>query len=328
MTPYQAPRWLPGSHAQTIWPALMLKQAPPAYRRELWATPDGGQIAVDRIDGQAGQPLVVLFHGLEGSSHSHYAIALMRALQARGWHGAVPHFRGCGGIANTQPRAYHAGDAAEIGWICRKLAAENPQLFAAGVSLGGNMLLRHMGEQGSQAIPLAAAAISAPLDLAAASTRLDHGVGRLLYTRMFMNTLKPKSLAQLQHHPGLFDRRAVQRARTFGEFDNLVTAPLHGYRNVQDYWARASSKPLLKQIMRPTLVLNAINDPFLPPHALPGQADVSASVLLEQPAEGGHVGFVSGPFPGTLAWLPQRLLAFFDSYQRAQAHSRKPSHHV
>ena len=328
MTAYQAPRWLPGSHAQTIWPALMLKQAPPAYRRELWATPDGGQIAVDRIDGQAGQPLVVLFHGLEGSSHSHYAIALMRALQARGWHGAVPHFRGCGGIANTQPRAYHAGDAAEIGWICRKLAAENPQLFAVGVSLGGNMLLRHMGEQGSQAIPLAAAAISAPLDLAAASTRLDRGVGRLLYTRMFMNTLKPKSLAQLQHHPSLFDRRAVQRARTFGEFDNLVTAPLHGYRNVQDYWARASSKPLLKQIMRPTLVLNAINDPFLPPHALPCQADVSASVLLEQPAEGGHVGFVSGPFPGTLAWLPQRLLAFFDSYQRAQAHSRKPSHHV
>ena len=328
MTPYQAPRWLPGSHAQTIWPALMLKQAPPAYRRELWTTPDGGQIAVDRIDGQAGRPLVVLFHGLEGSSHSHYAIALMRALQARGWHGAVPHFRGCGGIENTQPRAYHAGDAAEISWICSRLAAENPQLFAAGVSLGGNMLLRHMGEQGSQAIPLAAAAISAPLDLAAASTRLDHGVGRLLYTRMFMNTLKPKSLAQLRYHPGLFERRAVQRARTFGEFDNLVTAPLHGYRNVQDYWARASSKPLLKQIMRPTLVLNAVNDPFLPPHALPGPADVSQAVCLEQPAEGGHVGFVSGPFPGTLAWLPQRLLAFFDSYQRTQAHSRKPSHHV
>lgn len=316
MSHYQPPRWLRGSHAQTIWPALLIRQRPPAYRRELWDTPDGGQIAVDRIDGQPGQPLVVLFHGLEGSSHSHYAIALMHEISRRGWHGAVPHFRGCGGIENRLPRAYHAGDAPEIAWICARLAANHPQLFAAGVSLGGNMLLRYLGEQQSAALPLAAAAISAPLDLAAASTRLDRGLGRMLYTRMFMNTLKPKSLRQLQYHPQLFDADAVRRARTFGEFDHLVTAPLHGYRDVRDYWARASSKPLLRAIVRPTLVLNAVNDPFLPPHALPGPADVSAAVTLEQPAEGGHVGFVSGPFPGTLAWLPQRLLAFFDSYLR------------
>jgi len=209
---YQAPRWLRGSHAQTIWPALLIRQTTPPYRRELWHTPDGGQIAVDRIDGQPGQPLVVLFHGLEGSSRSHYAIALMHEVARRGWHGAVPHFRGCGGVENRQPRAYHAGDAAEIAWICSRLAAENTQLFAAGVSLGGNMLLRYLGEQPDSALPLAAAAVSAPLDLAAASTRLDRGLGRVLYTRMFMNTLKPKSLRQLHYHPRLSYVRRVRQS--------------------------------------------------------------------------------------------------------------------
>ena len=309
---YRAPRWLRGSHLQTIWPALLLKSTPPDYRREIWPTPDGGEIAVDRIDGKPGTPTVVLFHGLEGSSHSHYAISLMQAVKARGWHGVVPHFRGCGGISNQQRRAYHAGDAAEIAWIITRLAANQPQLFAAGVSLGGNMLLRYMGEQAHAALPLAAAAVSVPLDLAAASTRLDRGFGKHVYTRMFLKTLKPKSMAQLSAHPDLFSADAVLKSRTFTEFDNLVTAPLHGYRDVHDYWLRASSKPVLARITRPTLVLNAVNDPFLPPAALPRTDEVSAAVTLEQPAEGGHAGFVSGRFPGNLQWLPTRLLAFFD----------------
>lgn len=311
---YQPPRWLHGSHADTIWPALCIRQQPPAYRRELWPTPDGGEIAVDRVDGQPGAPLVVLFHGLEGSSHSHYAIALMQAVAQRGWHGAVPHFRGCGGIENRQPRAYHAGDSAEIAWILRRLADGKTPLFAAGVSLGGNMLLRYLGEQQEQALPLAAAAVSVPLDLQAASTRLDRGLGKWLYTRMFLATLKPKSLRQLQRHPQLFDARALRRARTFSQFDDLVTAPLHGYRDVSDYWTRASSKPLLRQIMRPTLLLNARNDPCLPPSALPHADEVSQAVTLELPDRGGHAGFATGPFPGRLDWLPQRLLGFFDTY--------------
>lgn len=309
---YCPPRWLLGSHLQTIWPALFLKSQPPAYRREIWPTPDGGEIAVDHVDGDAGAPLVVLFHGLEGSSHSHYASALMHAVKARGWRGVVPHFRGCGGQPNLLRRAYHAGDAAEVDWILQRLAAGNTLLFVAGVSLGGNMLLRYLGEHGARALPQAAAAISAPLDLAAASTCLDRGFGRHVYTRMFLNTLKPKSLAQLAQHPDLFDAAAVRNSKTFVEFDNLVTAPLHGYRDVQDYWRRASSKPLLKDIVRPTLVLNARNDPFLPVSALPGNGEVSPAVTLEQPEHGGHVGFVSGRFPGHLQWLPQRLLTFFD----------------
>lgn len=309
---YHAPSWLRGGHAQTIWPAVAIREPAPPYHRSHWTTPDGGQIAVDTVAGQPGAPLVLLFHGLEGSSDSHYARALANAALARGWWCVVPHFRGCGGEANTTRRAYHAGDSEEVRWICERLAIRHPLLFAAGVSLGGNMLLKYLGEAGDDTPVHTAAAISAPLDLAAASTRLDVGLGRHVYTRMFLSTLKPKALGQWQAHPDLFDVRSLRQARTFREFDQIVTAPLHGFAGAEDYWERASSKPYLQTIARPTLVLNAVNDPFLPPSALPTPADVSPAVTLEQPAEGGHVGFVTGRFPGRIDWLPQRLLSFFD----------------
>ncbi|WP_082824075.1 YheT family hydrolase [Crenobacter luteus] len=328
MSHYRAPRWLRGGHAQTIWPAIGITLPRPPYRRELWPTPDGGQIAVDFVDGPRDAPLVVLFHGLEGSSDSHYARALMATLAERGWRGAVPHFRGCGGVSNTLPRAYHAGDSAEVAWLLEKFADLGQPLFAAGVSLGGNMLLKHLGEAGAAALPAACAAVSVPLDLAAASTRLDAGFGRHVYTRMFLGTLKPKAMAQLIRHPDLFDGDGVRRARTFGEFDDLVTAPLHGYCDVRDYWARASSKPLLRHIARPTLLLNAVNDPFLPPDALPRPHEVSDAVTLELPAEGGHVGFVTGRFPGRLNWLPERLLAFFEDPPAARRPIDPPQNHV
>ncbi|AOZ49728.1 YheT family hydrolase [Chromobacterium vaccinii] len=307
---YRAPRWLRGGHAQTIWPALAVKQDAPSYRRELWDTPDGARIALDFVDGQPGAPLVVLFHGLEGSSASHYAKALMQAVAARGWHGAVSHFRGCGGVDNPLPRAYHAGDAAEVRWILQRLSGRFAAIAAVGVSLGGSMLLNYLADDGEAALPQAAAAVSAPLDLVAASTRLDRGLGKLLYTRMFMDTLKPKAMASLQRHPGLFDGARLSRARTFIEFDDLVTAPIHGFGTALNYWTQASSKPRLGQIVRPTLVLNARNDPFLPESALPDASQVSPSVTLDFPEDGGHVGFATGPFPGRIDWLPQRLLEF------------------
>ncbi|MCP1290070.1 MULTISPECIES: YheT family hydrolase [unclassified Chromobacterium] len=311
---YQSPAWLRGGHAQTIWPALAIKTRRPDYRRELWDTPDGARIALDFVPGRPGAPLVVLFHGLEGSSDSHYARALMQAVQRRGWNGVVPHFRGCGGVDNPLPRAYHAGDGAEVRWILSRLAQRFPVLAAAAVSLGGSMLLNYLADEGAQALPRAAAAVSAPLDLVAASTRLDRGLGKLLYTRMFMGTLKPKALESLQRHPGLFDGGKLSRARTFIEFDDLVTAPIHGFGTALNYWRSASAKPRLGQIARPTLVLNARNDPFLPEQALPRQTDVAASVTLEFPRHGGHVGFASGAFPGTLDWLPSRLLEFFEPH--------------
>jgi predicted alpha/beta-fold hydrolase len=318
--PYRAPRWLPGGHAQTIYPVLFAPRPRVAYRRERWTTPDGDFVDVDwavREDHAAAQlsadaPLVVLFHGLEGSSRSHYALSLMHAVLHAGWRGVVVHFRGCSGEPNHLPRAYHSGDSAEIDWMLRRLATTAPVLYAAGVSLGANALLLWLGERAGEATRLvaSAAAVSAPLDLMAAGNTLDRGFN-LVYTRHFLRSLRRKAIAKLAHHPGVYTGRAVARARTLREFDDLYTAPLHGYRNTDDYWTRASSKPVLSRIAVPTLVLNARNDPFMPPEVLPSPAEVSSAVALEQPAEGGHVGFVSGRFPGTLDWLPSRLMAHF-----------------
>ena len=322
---YRAPAWLPGGHLQTIYPATCVAKPPVAYRRERWSSSDDDFIDVDFVDGQPGKPLVVLFHGLEGSSNSHYARSLMAALRARGWSGAVPHFRGCSGEANLMPRFYHSGDAAEVDWVLRKLHARRSvemrgPLFAAGVSLGGNALLRWLGESGHGAdIVEAACAVSAPLDLARGGEALSSGFN-LLYTRMFLQTLKPKCLAKLERYPGLFNRSALLAARDLYAFDNVVTAPLHGYKDTDDYWHRASARHVLHEITVPTLVLNARNDPFLPGRHLPQSA--SKAVTLEYPDEGGHVGFAVGPFPGRIDWLPRRILAFFDSV--APAASRAP----
>ncbi|WP_051228867.1 YheT family hydrolase [Paludibacterium yongneupense] len=312
---YRAPPWLIGGHAQTLWPALLVPVRRPGYRREEWDTPDGARIAVDRIDGRADAPLVVLFHGLEGSSDSHYARALMSAVQDRGWNGAVPHFRGCGGMDNPLSRAYHAGDAAEIEWIVRRLAGEREvPLLAAAVSLGGSMLLNYLAQAGTRALPHAAVAVSTPLDMIAASTRLNRGLTRMIYTRMFLATLKPKALRQLERHPGLFDGERIRHASTFREFDDLFTAPLHGFADAMQYWTQTSSKQRLGHIARPTLIINARNDPFLPEHALPRQDEVSPMVELDFPPHGGHVGFATGPFPGRIDWLPRRILDFFERH--------------
>jgi predicted alpha/beta-fold hydrolase len=316
---YRAPGWLPGGHAQTIYP-LARRGLLPRYRRERWDTPDGDFIDLDWLasPADADAPLVVLFHGLEGSSASHYARALMRALAHRGWAGVVPHFRGCSGEPNRLPRAYHSGDSAEIDWILRRLRTRFPRrtIHASGVSLGGNALLKWLGEQEAAArdVVQAAAAVCAPVDLTAAGHALEQGFN-LVYARRFLVTLKRNAAAKLARHPGLFDARRMRAAGSLREFDDAVTAPLHGFRDVGDYWRRASAKPWLPGVRVPTLMLNALNDPFLPAAALPSRAQASPAITLEYPAQGGHVGFVMGPFPGRIDWLPQRLLAFFAARQ-------------
>jgi hypothetical protein len=305
---YSAPWWLPGGHLQTVYAAL---RPPPrvALQRERWDTPDGDFIDVDFAGDAAAARRMVLFHGLEGSAESHYARAIAAHAVAQGWRIAIAHFRGCSGEPNRKPRAYHSGDAEEIDWVLRKLG---PPLYAVGISLGGNALLKWLGEHGEAARALVrrAAAVSAPIDLAAAGHALDRGINRLLYTRHFLSTLKPKSLAKLETFPGLYPAATVRRARSFREFDNLVTAPLHGFRDVDHYWSAASSGPSLEHIRVPTLLLNARNDPFLPEHALLAAARKAAPcVVLEFPRTGGHAGFLAAPFPGR-PWLPQRLLEF------------------
>lgn len=323
---YVAPLWLPGGNLQTIWPALYAKRAegaPPAYRRERWDTPDGDFIDVDFVDapGAGPKPLLVLFHGLEGSSRSHYAEAFAAFALAKGWDYAVPHFRGCSGEINLAPRAYHSGDFEEIAWVLGRLrarrdAAGGGRLLAAGVSLGGNALLRWAEEAGEEASKLvsAVASVSAPLDLAAGGAAIGRGFNRLVYTRMFLSTMKPKALAKLAQFPGLFDRARLIAAHDLHAFDNVFTAPLHGFRDTDDYWARGSAKPHLHAIRIPALVVNATNDPFVPAASLPGPHEVGAHVTLWQPAHGGHVGFPLGAPPGHVRGMPERVGAWLDQH--------------
>jgi predicted alpha/beta-fold hydrolase len=332
---YRAPLWLPNRHIQTIVPSLFARRPVIAFRRERWDTPDGDFIDLDWVvhDGQAAAgttrapasppqvpasdaPLFVLFHGLEGSSTSHYAVALMAAAREYGWHGVVPHFRSCSGPMNRLPRFYHLADSNEVDWILRRLrATHRGPIVAAGVSLGGNVLLRWLGEQREDAAPVisAAAAISTPIDVHAGGRALSQGFN-MLYTRSFLKTLKQKAEQKLGQFPGLFDRDAMLASRTMYDFDNVVTAPLHGFRNTEDYWSRATTRPLLPGIAVPTLVLNARNDPFLPADALPARHEVSAAVELDQPRHGGHAGFMTGPFPGRIDWLSRRVLGYLERH--------------
>ena len=344
--PYQAPWWLPGGNLQTIYAALRSQRylaEPPSFRRERWVTPDDDFVDVDfaqhatwpsaeRSEGpprassappggsvlhevkSVGVPLLVVFHGLEGSSASHYAEAFADVARVRGWACAVPHFRGCSGELNRAPRAYHSGDFEEIDWILRRFQRGHAgPVLAVGISLGGNALMRWAGEMGASAAAVvrAVASVCSPLDLAASGHAIGQGFNRLVYTRMFLNSMVPKALKKLEQHPGLFSAEALLAARDLYAFDNVVTAPLHGFKNTEDYWERASAKPHMRRIAVPALALNALNDPFVPAASLPQAADVSAAVALWQPRQGGHVGFPSAPFPGHVRAMPEAVCGFF-----------------
>ncbi len=348
---YVAPAWLPGGNLQTIWPALCSRRVfgpNPQYRRERWSTPDGDFIDVDfaRTAGHPvipdtgpgrPHPLLVLFHGLEGSSRSHYSEAFADFAREHGWAYAVPHFRGCSGDINLAPRAYHSGDFEEVGWILQRLRSQHERrgggpIMAVGVSLGGNALMRwaeEMGEQACQWVS-AVASVSSPVDLAAGGWAISRGFNRLVYTRMFLNTMKPKALAKLAQHPGLFDREALLAARDLYEFDNVFTAPLHGFRSTEDYWTRASAKPQLSCIRLPALVVNARNDPFVPAWSLPREGEVGDCVTLWQPEQGGHVGFPDGRLPGHVRAMPDAVGSWLASQcgiDKPVADSARQVHH-
>ena len=313
---YASSWWLPGGNLQTIWGALYARRtrrAKAEFRRERWTAPDSDFIDIDFLD-QAPvaekQTLLVQFHGLEGTSRSHYSEAFADYAQAHGMAFAVPHFRGCSGELNWGPRAYHSGDFEEIDWILRRLRSEHVgPIVAVGVSLGGNALMRWAEEMGDDAgrVVSAVASICSPLDLAASGQAIGRGFNRLVYTRMFINSMRPKALRKLAQHPGLFDREALMQSRDLYEFDNVFTAPLHGFKNTDDYWSRASAKPHLNRIRIPALVVNALNDPFMPASSLPRQADVGKFVTLWQPKQGGHVGFPAGGFPSHVHTLPDTV---------------------
>ena len=317
MHDYRSPRWLPGGHLQTIVPYFFRKPPAQCYRRERIDTPDGDFVDLDWTDGPADTPLVVLFHGLEGSSQSHYARAMMNTVRARGWRGVVPHWRGCSGEPNRLPRAYHSGDYAEAGWLLAAIheRARPDAMFAAGVSLGGSALLNWLGRSRDDAgkILRAAAAVSAPLSLRAGGEAIQRGFN-MVYTWNFMRTMRRKGMAKALRFPDQVNADRIRRCRTLYDFDDVFTAPLHGFSNADDYWDRGSSLAWLRHITLPTLIINARNDPFMPLTSLPAPLIVSAAVRLELPDQGGHVGFLHGPWPGDPAWLPRRLLDYFGQH--------------
>ncbi len=316
---YIGPRWLPGGHGQTIFPAVFAPKPRVALRRERWLTPDGDFLDLDFSPAPAGDDsspkrLLVLFHGLEGSSDSHYAQAVMQACIEQQWQGVVPHFRSCSGELNRARRTYHSGETSDIDFVLRRLSALYPDSLrhATGVSLGGNALIKWLGEQGEQANRLvaSAAAFCPPQDLHAGAIALSKGFN-LVYMKNFLGTLKAKALAKLDQHPGSMDRDKILTSRNFFDFDEHVTARINGFASCYDYWEKCSCKGFLPAVRTPLLLVNALNDPFLPADALAHEHQVSKDVRLYYPEKGGHVGFLQGRFPGRLDWIPNTAMEFF-----------------
>ena len=289
-------------------------------RSERWQTPDDDEIEIRRLDAPAeysNTPRLILLHGLEGTIRSPYLQGIFALARARGWAADALIFRGCSGQTNRARRLYHSGETTDIDLVVRRLAAENPgqPLVAAGFSLGGNVLLKWLGEQGTN-VPralVAAAAVSVPFDLERGSRHIEFGFSRV-YTRHFLRTLKMKARAKLERYPGAFDTLALERAQTLFEFDDWVTAPLHGFAGAHDYYSQSSSLGYLSGIRTRTLLISARDDPFLPREVLDDVAIVARenyAICTEFHSRGGHVGFISGISPlGTHYYAEERVMEF------------------
>jgi predicted alpha/beta-fold hydrolase len=309
--------WIRGGHAQTLWGKFFRRHLRLPIRRERWDTPDGDFIDVHRLDAAVDAPRLVFFHGLEGTIHSHYVHGFFNEARRRGWGADLLIFRGCGDEPNRTRRLYHSGETTDPAFVIDRVRAEHPTsaILLSGVSLGGNVLLKYLGEQGTalSAQIRAAAAVSVPFDLERSCRHIEHGFSKV-YDRHFVRTLREKAIAKLGEHPGLFDRSALDRATTIYDFDDAVTAPVHGFANAHDYYSRSSSLGFLSAIRRPTLLLSAIDDPFLPPSTLDDVRTVAATnplLTLEFTAHGGHVGFVGGRWPWRPVYYAERRVCEF-----------------
>lgn len=280
---------------------------------EWFTLPDGDDIRLWWCGG-SGEPLVVLLHGLEGSANSNYIRGLAHQLALRNWRVVVMHFRGCAGIPNRRDRGYHSGDTGDIDALIQSLKARWPQapLFVVGFSLGGNMLLKWLGEKGEAAPINAACAISVPFLLDRCADQMGRGFSRF-YQWWLVRSMRASVTAKFAGRtdpPIKFDH--LTDTSSFWEFDDAVTAPLHGFDGVKDYYTRSSSRQFLKNIARPTLIVHSRDDPFMTPDVIPSPDEVSPSVELQITKRGGHVGFISGSMPGRHRyWLEERIPSFF-----------------
>jgi predicted alpha/beta-fold hydrolase len=301
-------------------------------RRERIATRDGDFVDLDWADGAPpGSPLVLVLHGLEGSSRSHYAVGLMRQAVAYGWRAVTLNFRSCSGELNRRLPFYHSGHTDDLDDVVALLTGRERglRLGIVGVSLGGNVLLKWLGERGSEAPAevVGAVAISVPFDLASCARVLDRGPRCWVYTANFLKTMRAKVIEKAARDPELgrmVDLAQVRRTRTFARYDRLVTAPLNGFADEQDYWRQASSGPYLPRICRPTLLVNALDDPIVPRDALPRFADLPPWVRAEFPAHGGHAGFIEGGWPWRVrSWAERRAMEFLAPLAREESAPRR-----
>lgn len=319
--------WLPGPHLQTVWGRLARSRRLVEYRREALETPDGDTLFLDHVDGRPGSPRVVLLHGLEGSSFSVYLQGLARLFRNAGWNVTALNFRSCAReladrvtfIPNGRPRLYHSGETTDFDLVARTLAAREPEtaLFAAGVSLGGNVLLKWLGENPDQRLVRAAATLSVPYDLAAGARYMEKGAGRL-YVAGFVRTLTRKAEGLVLRFPeaaARIDLSRMRRARTFFEFDDAGTAPLHGFLGAADYYEKSSSLSFLPRITIPVLCVSAEDDPFVPPSTLSAVSRAAPRNLQTLFVErGGHAGFVGGTSPLAAGyWAEETVVSWLRS---------------
>lgn len=304
-----------------MWGKLA-RRVPDAHDRiESWPTPDGDHVSVARLDARrADAPILLLLHGLEGTVRSKYAQGLMHLARDRGWAAAMLIFRTCDGRVPDTPRLYHSGETTDADFFIRRIASERPErpIHLMGVSLGANVLLKWLGEQGG-AVPATvqrAAAVSTPFDLGQGSRYLERGFSQL-YVRHFVRTLRRKALAALERHPHLpVDRERLMSARTFWEFDDVFTGPVHGFAGAADYYARSSSLHFLPRITVPTLLFSAIDDPFLPPVVLDRVREVAGrnpALRVDFTPTGGHVGWVAGPPWSPNYHMESRVVHWFET---------------
>lgn len=317
--------WLKNPHAQTMWGKFARRPGKVRMRPECLTASDGDNIELHHLDGGSERaPRVLLLHGLEGSTRSHYVGGLVDQARRRGWGATLMMFRGCGSAPNIARRFYHSGETTDVAFVLDILSRRSPRTpwFLAAVSLGGNVLLKWLGEIGDR-FPrqvVAAAAVSVPFDLEAGARHISRGFARV-YDRNFVRSLRRKAAAKLARYPDLFDHRKLELARTIYEFDDAVTAPVHGFADARDYYDRSSSLAFLDRIRVPTFLLSAADDPFLPGdvlHRVQRVADRSPTLTLELSPHGGHVGFVAGRFP----WRPryyaeERVFRFFEAHWSA-----------
>jgi predicted alpha/beta-fold hydrolase len=327
---YSPAWWIPGGHLQTLWGKLFRRQPAAPTVLERWDTPDGDFVELHRLHGDPGVPRLLLLHGLEGTVRSHYAQGLLNEAARRGWGADLLIFRSCGSEMNRTRRFYHSGETTDTAFVLGKIAREFPTspLGLAGVSLGGNVLLKYLGEKAGDLPPQlkAAAAISVPFDLSRSSRRINRGLSRL-YQRFFLGSLRRKAQEKAVRFPDLAPATGIASLRTLEDFDNLITGPLHGFKNAQDYYERSSSLPWLKRIRINTLLLSAVDDPMLPPEVLDEVREAArrnTNLHVEIVRRGGHAGFIAGSVPWRPFYYAEYRVGEFFAEQLTRASASEP----